>query len=163
MNKLNVFQYSLYKKPLHEWIFWFFRRLKYSWQRITKGFCDEDTWDLDKYYTQFFIETLTYFKNNLHSAPGDFSNELDENFQKWEDYLSEMITHFYNSVEENEVKKNEFSKDYFLFDIIINDIGMKKELSKKFLEREMEIAAWRRQELNKGLDMLKERFDSLWD
>lgn len=87
-----------------------------------------------------------------------------------------MILHFYNSLEENEVQKNEFEEEYHRlnpFEIIKSNQdsytlkeNQEKEaikIKEKWFEREKEIAGWRASELNKGLDMLKERFQSLWN
>ena len=53
MNKLNVFntQWCPWKYP-NNWIRnarLFFRQFKWAYQRMTRGFCDFDTWDLDSY------------------------------------------------------------------------------------------------------------------
>lgn len=176
-SKLSVFTPAPYGKwQIHKKIIWFFRSLKCAWQRATKGYCYRDIWDLDHFYTQLFIDSITSFKHNLHGAPSDLYDEKNDSIEKWENYLDEMVLHFYNSLEENEVQKNEFEEEYRRlnpFEIIKNNQGfytLKEnheteaiKIKEKWFEREKEISDWRASELNKGLDMLKERFQSLWD
>lgn len=176
-SKLSVFTPAPYGKwQIHKKIIWFFRSLKCAWQRATKGYCYRDTWDLDHFYTQLFIDSITSFRNNLHGAPCDLYDEKNDSIEKWENYLDEMVSHFYNSLEENEVQKNEYEENFHKLnplEFIHNEDGsctMKQyeepeaiEARKKFFERDKEIAQWRKDEVNKGLDMLKERFWHLWD
>ena len=138
MNKLNVFRKPNYKMKFWEYIPWFFRSIKYAWQRATKGFCDKDTWNLDQYYTQLFIDSLSYFKEHLHSCPADLYDEEVDSDEKWQKYLENMICYFYNSLEENEAFPSNF-------------------------ESERVASAWRRGQLEKGLNMFIKRFSDLWD
>lgn len=175
-SKLSVFTPAPYGKwQIHKKIIWFFRSLKCAWQRATKGYCYRDTWDLDHFYTQLFIDSITSFKHNLHGAPSDLYDEKNDSIKKWEEYLDEMVKHFYNSLEENEVQKNEYEQEYHrLNPLEIEDRDgvyyMKeatspeaKEAREKWYKREQEIIQWRKSELNKGFKMLKERFWDLWD
>lgn len=176
-SKLSVFTPAPYGKwQIHKKIIWFFRSLKCAWQRATKGYCYRDTWDLNHFYTQLFIDSITSFKHILHGAPSDLYDEKNDSIEKWENYLDEMVLHFYNSLEENEVQKNEFAEEHarlcpFVMGrtkdgeltYIRNTSPEAVEIDKKYWEREVEIAEWREAQLNKGLDMLKERFYDLWD
>ena len=111
--KLTVFSESPYLRwDIYHRVLWFFKSIKCAWQRATKGYCYRDTWDLDCFYTQLFIDSLTEFKENLHGAPAEFYDEnLVNQSEPWEAYLTEMVQHFYNSLEENEVQKNENKKE----------------------------------------------------
>lgn len=123
----------------------------------------------------FFIDSITSFKKNLLGAPSDLYDEKNDSIKKWEEYLDEMVKHFYNSLEENEVQKNEYEQEYHrLNPLEIEDRDgvyyMKeatspeaKEAREKWYKREQEIIQWRKSELNKGFKMLKERFWDLWD
>ena len=103
-------------------------------------------------------------------------DEKNDSIKKWENYLDEMVLHFYNSLEENEAQKNEFEEEYHRlnpFEIIKNNQGFYSlkenheieaiKIKEKWFKREKEISDWRASELNKGLDMLKKRFYNLWD
>ena len=159
MYTLNVFHTKYYSwKCPSQWfknIKLFFRQFKYAWQRITRGFCDADTWDLKDYYTNLFHATLTYFANNLHDAPYNFFDEELE-VGPWQDYLLEMARHFYNADSSNGVIENEYEEAHLLN--LDNE-----ELSKQYVARENEIVKWRSKELKKGLDMLQEVYEDLWD
>ena len=161
MYKLNVFRskyhYYSWKHP-SQWfknIKLFFRQFKYAWQRITRGFCDADIWNLKRYYENLFHATLTHFANNLHSAPNNFYDE-ELSVGPWQDYLREMARHFYNADMTNDVLENEYKEAHWL-----NPDN--EELSKQYFSREHEIAEWCNEELKKGLDMLQEVFEDLWD
>lgn len=158
-NKVNLntltYGYMPWRHPRNWWrnIQNFFRNIQRAWERITKGFSYYDTFDLDDFYTKLFINSLIYFRENLHSAPYDFFDSEKENqIERWENYLDEIIEHFSNSLEENSEGLNPYNFDD------------KDDLNHdKWFEKEMELAKWRADELNKGLDMLKEHFQNLWD
>lgn len=164
MNKLNVFGPAPYSK-WNIWgrTKWFFSSIGCAWQRATKGYCYRDLWSLDYYYSWLFVNSLRDFKKNLHGAPSTFFDEGAENeTERWENYLDEMAQHFFNSIDDNEVQMNEFEDDLEKLQNFYtsNDPDGIKE---KWLKREAEISAWKTQELNIGLDMLKEVFQTLWD
>lgn len=141
---MNILKYwkNLYnwKNPLNWWRLpgYWCRAIKYGWQRATRGFSDLDCWDLDQYYTQLFIDSLSYFKEHLHSCPADLYDEETDSHEKWQKYLEDMICYFYNSLEENEAFPSNF-------------------------ENERVASAWRRGQLEKGLNMFVNRFSDLWD
>ena len=141
---MNIFKYwkNLYnwKNPLNWWRLprYWCRAIKYGLQRATRGFSDKDTWDLDQYYTQLFIDSLSYFKEHLHSCPADLYDEETDSDEKWQKYLEHMIYYFYNSLEENKAFPSNF-------------------------ENERVASAWRRGQLEKGLNMFVNRFSDLWD
>ena len=162
------------KAPCEKWniaykIKWFFVSLKCAYQRAIRGYCYRDLWNLDHFYTQLFSDSLMDFKENLHGAPAEFfDSNSDNEIIRWENYIEEMATHFYNSIEENEVQKNEFEEEFHRLHPTIfmkedEETEEQKEVYNKWLARQIEINNWRRAELNKGLDMLKENFESLWD
>ncbi|MBQ4122281.1 hypothetical protein IJD44_00930 [bacterium] len=116
---------------------YFLRQLKWAKQRITRGFSDFDTFNLDQFYIQLFIDSLTYFKENLHGAPIKYFDEQAENpTWKWEKYLNEMIEHFRLA-----------NEDLYQYDL------------KEWDERN----DLQQEHLNKGLEMLQKEFNSLWD
>ena len=135
-NNLSVFQKSPYRKRcIIENIKYYCRCLKYAWQRATRGYSDLDLWNLDTFYLNLFTNSLIDFKENLHGAPSEFFDEEAENqIQKWEEYLEEMIQHFNNA-------KIDFN----------GPDGEGRSL--EFLEPE----------LKKGLDMMSKVFYDLWD
>ena len=71
MNKLNVLTYGFL--PWRLCNLWhnfrqIWRNLRYILQRAIKGYCDQDLWNLDYFYSQLFVDTLTDFPKQLHGA-----------------------------------------------------------------------------------------------
>ena len=173
MNKLNVLTYGFL--PWRLCNLWhnfrqIWRNLRYVLQRATKGYCDQDLWNLDYFYSQLFVDTLTDFSKQLHGAPSEFYDEESGSISRWIDYISEMRDHFYNSIEENEVQKNEieynhsFEIDRETGELRNTDTSLQNEEARaKWLAREQEIQAWRDAELAKGMQMLEKVYHDLWD
>ena len=174
MNKLNVLTYGFF--PWRLCTLWHNfrqvgRNLRYVLQRATKGYCDQDLWNLDYFYSQLFVNTLTDFSKQLHGAPSKFYDEESDSISRWIDYINEMRDHFYNSIEENEVEKNEFEDDYmFIAYGDTNDHIVGTQLSREqnearelWLKREKEINDWRANELKTALNMLENVYEDLWD
>lgn len=119
----------------------FFRNIKYAYQRVTRGYSDWDTWDLDTYYQQLFADSVRHFARNLHGAPYEFYDDNADNpIQKWEDYLNEMADHFDESL-----------RDYF------------EEVDSTNIEEFNNFENYKMEEFYKGFDMMREVFFSLWD
>ena len=173
MNKLNVLTYGFF--PWRLCTLWhnfrqIGRNLRYVLQRATKGYCDQDLWNLDYFYSQLFVNTLTDFPKQLHGAPSKFYDEESDSISRWIDYINEMRDHFYNSIEENEVQKNEieynpsFEIDRETGELRNTDTSLQNEEARaKWLAREQEIQAWRDAELAKGMQMLEKVYHNLWD
>ena len=173
MNNLNVLTYGFL--PWRLCNLWhnfrqIWRNLRYILQRAIKGYCDQDLWDLDSFYSQLFVDSLEDFTKNLHSAPTEFYDFEHDSCQPWIDYIKEMRQHFYNSIEENEVQKNEieynhsFEIDRETGELRNTDTSLQNEEARaKWLAREQEIQAWRDAELAKGMQMLEKVYHGLWD
>jgi len=102
MNKLNVFSGCFYKSPR----FWlrnikmFFRCIKWSYQRITRGYCDADLWDYFTYHSELIIQSLTSFANNHNGTPMYLKDDTKiENDEQWVAYLTELVNHFKTGME----------------------------------------------------------------
>ena len=71
----NVWDKESYKRfwKSHE-IFYivkqFFRDIKYSHQRITKGYCDKDLWDISDWFLKLMPDMLAEYKKTRHGSPG---------------------------------------------------------------------------------------------
>lgn len=172
MNRLNVFGYGLFPwyprywiKNIHQLV----RNIGYAFQRATKGYCKYDLWDLDHFYTQIFINTLGDFTSDLHSAPDRFYDSEEDSPKKWIEYINEMRTHFYNSIEENQVKENDIKWNNGCYVdsagfMQYSDTSEENEKARAaWYDKEVELATWREQELYRGLDMLKSVYQDLWD
>lgn len=90
----------------------FCKKVKYSWQRITKGYCDSDLWNIDDWFLGIMPDMLQQFKETRHGSPGclgeDYINEdgircNDSCHEEWDKILDEMIFLFRKMDEEREL------------------------------------------------------------
>lgn len=177
-NKLTVFSRAPYgRRDIFHRVLWFFKSINCAWQRATKGYCYRDLWSMDYFYSQLFVDSMREFKKNLHGAPQEFFDSDAENqIERWENYIEEMAQHFENSIEENSEGKNQYEEEFHR----LNEWTMERDengymvhkqstdpaaiaIREKWFEREKELVLWRLEELHKGMDMLKEKFNGLWD
>ena len=69
--ELDVYKFDHERNPFKK-IRLFFARRRFAKQRAHKGFCDWDMWDLDTFWSQLFIDSLTEFKEKSDGIPGCF-------------------------------------------------------------------------------------------
>lgn len=110
--------------------------IKWSWQRIVRGYADCDTWNFDNYLSEVIVGGLRHLANYAHSYP-TVGFDSCETWQAWLRDTADMI-------EEGK------------------DIEWWYE-SKLPYERTAEEMKRRQQVLNNGLTRLVEQFNSLWD
>lgn len=115
--------------------------VKWSFQRITRGYCDCDWFNL----SYWFSEVVPCMLRELIDGAGHPYDMLPE---EWERYLAEMASHIENTQEEVWEKLNQYDSD--------------KEKD-KWLNRIKEINEWQEAECHKGLQMMADRFYDLWD
>ena len=172
MNVLKYFPYRWRHYITHPWEFFedCWLNVKAAYQRITRGFAYRDLFSIDNWFLDIFPEMLKEFRENLHSFPGD--SEFPT-FESWTAYLKEMETHFRNANENQTVQINEFEKEYMSYptdfkkcenSCLLEYVNYAPEdIGKKWFAREMEINAWREEELKKAMKMLMNCFHCLWD
>ena len=177
---MNVFNYWKkcynFKNPLNWWRLprYWFKSLKYAYQRATKGYCDWDIWNLHNFYLKLFYHTLAKFADERYGSP-------DEDHEKWTRIYREIALNFRSALEEKGVYRNEFEEEYFkaiddfVFEFEKTEDGYYhlicdreedetvKAAREKYHEREKEIFELRDRDMKKGFDMLKEVFWHLWD
>lgn len=161
MHTLNVFSnlsiYYTWRAPIKK-IKLFFKDLKYAYQRVTRGYSDEDTWDLGAYYKRLLFGSLSTFRDGLDSFPSDYSF-LDQ----WKSYIGTILIHLYNSIDENEVYENEyeyiFEKDEYKDTLRLKDNG----LTKKWIRRELENENFKKEEFYQAMVKIANRINDLWD
>ena len=171
MNQLNVFNNPYYKwyypQHWHENIRMFFRSIKYAYQRITKGYANCDTFDLDNYYLNIFTGTLNHLADNHWGWPGNEEFPEDED---WTKYLKEMALKFYNANESNEAyptpeadKWWEWIKEH-PFDKKDPDFADRENpYSESMFQEGIRIDEERDKEMHEGMKMLDHEFWNLWD
>ena len=98
-----------------------FGNMKYSWQRITKGYCDKDLWNIDGWFMDIMPNMLRQFKENRHGSPGVLGTDYvnadgircnDTCHEEWDEILDEMIFLFREMNEETCKKKNPYEKEH---------------------------------------------------
>lgn len=95
------------------------RNLKYSRQRITRGFCDKDIWEMYYFLQKLIPNMLENLKENRVGSPAflkedeDFESINDKDCHKeWDDILNQMIYLWRESDEETCTKKNPYEQQY---------------------------------------------------
>lgn len=142
----------------------FFRTWKWAWQRATTGVCDMDTWDMDEFYLDLFINSLTLFKKKTQSYPWKMTEE------EWDAKIDEMIDAFKHSrVDEDDNPYNEEYTDYAVnkwktkgLDGLNSTDDEGKEIREKYLEEETRLYEEAEANFRKGIDLLAEYHKDLW-
>lgn len=163
MNQLNVFNNPYYKwyypQYWHKNIRMFFRSIKYAYQRITKGYANCDTFDLDNYYLNIFTGTLNHLADNHWGWPGNEEFPEDED---WIKYLKEMALKFYNANESNEAYPTPEADKWWKW-IKEHDKNIDNPYSETMFQEANENDIKRDKEMHEGIKMLDHVFWSLWD
>lgn len=162
MNILKNYPYAKRYYLTHPWkiISQTFRNIKFAWQRITKGYCEYDYWNIDCYLLKLLPELFDDFRKNLHGYPCSFTKEEWDNF-----LLKEVIEPLRNARDDQNVEINEFEEkvnDYFK-DKPLTDMNCPQELWNNYLARENEITNWRDKQMRKGFVAIITEFWSFWD
>lgn len=111
-------------------------RIRCYFQRANRGYADSDLWNFDYYLATIIIEGLEKLKKNQHILPTwELSTEPEEVAQKrWNDIMDQMIVAF------------KYAKLYIDMEI------PPKEWEEKY-----------KPDYDKGMELFKEHFFSLWD
>lgn len=94
------------------------KTLKYSKQRVVRGYSDRDVWSLCDFLEDLFPAMLTELKNTRHGSPGvleDFDEdgkEMGTCHDKWDKILDEMIFLWREANENTCSKKNKYAEEY---------------------------------------------------
>lgn len=78
---LNVFKMS--HIPFH-------RRIKFAWQRATRGFCDHDWWDLDNFYCNLMAHSLRHYA----SKTSGYSPSVAPTFEEYKERVLKLADCF---------------------------------------------------------------------
>lgn len=120
----NVWEFGGMKRYLKEpWnlLREIFNNFKYSWQRITKGYCDRDLWSIDDWFMKIMPDMLEQFKDTRNGSPGClgefYTNDdgiccNDSCHEEWDKILNEMIFLFREMNKETCSRKNIFQEEY---------------------------------------------------
>jgi hypothetical protein len=169
MNHLNVFNnpYFSWKYP-DCWIKnarMFFRSFKYAYQRVTRGWANCDTFDLDDYLEHVLYESLNYLADNHMGWPCNDKFPTDED---WTKYLKDMAQKFYTCNEVNDTYPHPEEDKWWKWiqehpkeeHIIPNN---KNPYAETMIAEANENDKKRAADLAEGLKMLAHVWRSLWD
>ena len=95
MNKFNEFcdylsviaeayWYDYVKRPIF--------KTKMFFQRATRGWCDEDSWNVDSWLSRVVPPVLTKLANDAHGYPSNINEILDEYEHRQNDIVEPKIT-----------------------------------------------------------------------
>lgn len=172
-NKLNIFTNGYMPWYPRNWwdnIKHFFRTIKWGWQRATKGYSDYDTWNLDVYYSNILIASLSQFRAEATGYPC-YMNDIEE----WYAILDKIIFLLKQANEDEPLEeKNELAEWYeeYLSTKTLNFTKVEKISSKddeetkakvlQYYKREEELYEIRKQKHKEAFELLTEYFGDLW-
>lgn len=171
-NELNIFTGGYVPwYPRNCWynIKYFFRTIKWGWQRATKGYSDYDTWDLDTYYSRMMIASLSQFRAEAKGYPCCM-NDIKE----WYEILDKIIFLLKQANKDEPLEeKNELAEWYeeYLstktldFTKVEKIVGEDDEETKskvlQYCKREEELYEIRTQKCKEAFELLAEYFGHL--
>lgn len=144
----------------------FFRQFKWAYQRITKGYCDCDWYDLDTYLAQLMADTIDDLAEYGIGYPG--TGEFDTP-EKWKAYLKKIVLKLRYSLSELPNEYEEVWLAIFHGDDLwrINEKHIltpeEEEIRRKHSEKTIENEQKQFQAQLNALDMIKHVWGSLWD
>lgn len=159
--RLNIFADNPYK--IWTLQFWgrLFRCIRWAYQRIKKGYCDQDMWDLGDYYIVLMHNSIKEFADNTNSYPMPLpsenpsfvhaikiDSEEDLLLENWKNILYGIARDLELGCDGNTWDYNEM---YWKDDDTFDKEAAFADLKKKEEHR------------NRALNGIKEYFDHLWD
>lgn len=164
-NELNIFKGGYMPWYPRNWwdnIKYFFRTIKWGWQRATRGYSDYDTWDLDVYYSRMMIASLIQFRAETKGYPG-YMNDIDE----WYAILDKIIFLLKQANEDEPLEeKNDLAEWYEEYLETCDHSSEPSEETwnkrKQYYKREEELYEIRKQKRKEAFELLAEYFGHLW-
>ena len=103
-NYLNVNNWRLSGKDTKR------RRAKWKRQRINRGFCDRDWWDLDQFYLNLFVSSLRHYAKNTIG----FSPSLASTYEEYQARILRLADMFEELAdwEETNADRRDFEQEF---------------------------------------------------
>lgn len=117
-----------------------FHDLKCCVQRIKRGFCYRDIWNINDWFLNVIPDMLDEFKRTTHGFPSRFlkndGSDTDEDIkcgaEKWNKILARMAFLFREANEETCQRKNPYDEEYtVVLDKFVNRFGFNGKWVKK--------------------------------
>ena len=139
-------------------------KFKYAYQRITKGFCSYDCWDLDHYLARVICDSVKYLADEGYDFPGNEEFPTEESWKKYlytivdllEVYLDDEI---FNVYEEKYMKMVEKKGIFTNSDYTPEE----QELFNNYSAIEIENSNFKSEALQGALEKLAAVWENLWD
>ena len=120
-SKLNIFRLNLHcARGLRRFIELpqnLFLKLKWAYQRISKGYCDYDVYSLDIFYANLFVESLRELARVEVGYPGYYDEKYsnltsEEKLQLWKDKINLIADSFVIDEEDYFISRNKYVKKF---------------------------------------------------
>lgn len=157
-NNLNIWKWE---EPIRWYrvdrkIAFFFRKIKWMFQRAKYGYCDRDVWNLDYTIGNYLASTLNKLANTTHGHPTDVTEK------EWDDILKNMAYNFYVGTNED-FWEDPYSK-LLSYEKNFNELGEEQqELWRKWFEKQADNYKLMAEHRHKGFESLEQWYGHLWD
>ena len=140
MKKFNVFAKVFQNRSFFYWrnLKMLPRQIEWSKQRIAKGYCRSDWYDMDDWFAHVVADMLDEYAENTISCPIEFTE------YEWKGVLREMAKHLRNAGIE-EISEDRFSH-------MADGAAKIREQTK-----------WRKEEFHKFCTLFEKYYFDLWD
>ena len=157
-NNLNIWKW---KEPtrwyrVDQKIAFFFKKIKWMFQRAKYGYCDRDVWNLDYTIGNYLASTLNKLADTTHGHPTDVTEK------EWGDILKNMSYNFYVGTNED-FWEDPYSK-LLSYEKNFNELGKEQqELWRKWFEKQADTYKLMTEHRHKGFESLEQWYEHLWD
>ena len=151
---MNVFKRVYRKSAILKNLSMLPRKIKWAWQRVTRGYANCDVWDIDYWFTTIMHNMLQDFLNINVSTPY-FTGDVDADRIKWHEILNRMIYLLKEMDEDTSSQQNEFFKAY----IASNN----SKICQDYRNRQKEIDEYLETCKNEFFELFSKHFRNLWD
>lgn len=146
----------------------FFRNIKFAWQRIFKGYCDRDLWDVDSHIINLLICEIDEFIKINQGYPCNLTEE------EWDKILLEIRDHLINGVrsidydpdnkwrEARQLCTTRTKQEDGSICYDVKDEFYTSEINKSFLQHMKEIDEYQDKEYEEGMNMLTKWLRHIW-
>lgn len=86
---MPVIKFFIMISRLKAWLFLFPLRIKWAWQKLTRGYSDPEWWDIDYYLARWILPRLRQLRAHTHGHPAEMKDE-----KEWHDILTRICLAF---------------------------------------------------------------------
>ena len=126
-----------------------FRNIKSFFQRGTKGYCDEDLWEIDSWFLKIMPKMLEEFKKKTMGWPDNLYNSFEE-------YIADID----KLIELFNIAKRDPSENKYLDELISSNY--KDDIFDKYRNESDKIYKQNKNALKEAFELFYKLFDSLW-